>query len=321
MPSTYSNSLRLELIGDGEQSGTWGQTTNTNLGSLIEQAIAGYTTVSITDATYTLTTSNGVTDQARSMALNITSSVTLTATRNVICPNVSKLYVVKNATTGGQSIVIKTSAGAGITVANGATNIILCNGTNVVEAYSYGVPSGVITMWSGSIASIPSGWFLCNGTNGTPDLRDRFLVGAGSTYAVAATGGSADAALVSHSHTVSASGTSGAAGAHGHSINDPGHSHSVNDPSHAHSYQQAISSGNQKPSSSGTAPFDNSSTQSTTAATTGITINGNGTGISINGVGDHTHSLSVSGSTSTEGVSATNANLPPYYALAYIMKA
>ena len=312
MPSTYSNSLRLELIGDGEQAGTWGQTTNTNLGSLIEQAIAGYTTVSITDADYTLTASNGVTDQARSMALNITSSVTLTATRNVICPNVSKLYVVKNATTGGQSIVVKTSAGTGITIANGATNIILCNGTNVVEAYSYGVPSGVITMWSGSIASIPLGWFLCNGSNGTPDLRDRFIVGAGSTYAVGGTGGSADATLVSHAHTVTASGTSGAAGSHSHSVNDPGH---------AHSYQQAVSSGNQKPASGGTAPFDNSSTQSTTAATTGITINGNGTGISINGVGDHTHSLSVSGSTSTDGSSATNANLPPYYALAYIMKA
>jgi len=136
MPLTYSNNLRLTLIGDGEQAGTWGQLTNTNLGTLIEQAIAGYSTVSITDANYTLTSINGATDEARSMALNITSSVTLTATRNVICPSVSKLYVVKNATTGGQSIVIKTSAGTGITVANGATAIVLCDGTNVIDPFN-----------------------------------------------------------------------------------------------------------------------------------------------------------------------------------------
>ena len=136
MPLTYSPNLKLTLIGDGEQTGTWGQLTNINIGTLVEQAIAGYTTVSITDANYTLTSINGAVDEARSMALNITSSVTLTATRNVICPSVSKLYVVKNATTGGQSIVIKTSAGTGITIANGATAIVLCDGTNVIDPIS-----------------------------------------------------------------------------------------------------------------------------------------------------------------------------------------
>jgi hypothetical protein len=146
MPLTYSPNLKLTLIGDGEQTGTWGQLTNTNLGTLIEQAIAGYTTVSITDATYTLTSINGASDEARSMALNITSSVTLTATRNVICPSVSKLYVVKNATTGGQSIVIKTSAGTGITVANGATAIVLCDGTNVIDPISGKVSTTGATM-------------------------------------------------------------------------------------------------------------------------------------------------------------------------------
>jgi hypothetical protein len=136
MPLTYSPNLRLTNIGDGEQSGTWGQLTNINIGTLVEQAIAGYTTVSILDANYTLTSINGAVDEARSMALNITSSVTLTATRNVICPSVSKLYVARNATTGGQSIVIKTSAGTGITVSNGATVIVLCDGTNVIDPFS-----------------------------------------------------------------------------------------------------------------------------------------------------------------------------------------
>ena len=64
-------------------------------------------------------------------------------------------------------------------------------------------PSGVIVLWSGSIGSIPAGWVLCNGNNGTPDLRNRFIVGAGSTYAVDATGGSADTILVSHTHSYS----------------------------------------------------------------------------------------------------------------------
>jgi hypothetical protein len=162
--ATFSNSLRLTLIGTGEQAGTWGDTTNTNLGSLIEQAITGYATINIPDAAFTLSIGDGVSSDARSIALNISSTVTLTATRNVIVPTGSRLYVIKNSTLGGQSIVVKTLSDAGVTIPNGSTNIVVCTGTSVVEAYSYGVPSGVITMWSGSIASIPSGWFLCNGS-------------------------------------------------------------------------------------------------------------------------------------------------------------
>lgn len=131
MASTYSTRLRLELMGSGDQSGTWGTTTNTNLGTLIEAAIAGRAAVSMTDADYTLTVANGTTDEARNMILNISGA--LTATRNVICPAVSKMYIVKNATTGGQSIIFKTSAGTGVTIGNGVTTIVFCDGTNVVE--------------------------------------------------------------------------------------------------------------------------------------------------------------------------------------------
>jgi hypothetical protein len=121
-------------MGSGDQSGTWGTTTNTNLGTLIEAAIAGRAAVSMTDADYTLTTANGTADEARNMILNISGA--LTATRNVICPAVSKLYVVRNATTGGQSIILKTSAGFGVTIGNGSTAIVFCDGTNVVEGIS-----------------------------------------------------------------------------------------------------------------------------------------------------------------------------------------
>jgi hypothetical protein len=75
------------------------------------------------------------------------------------------------------------------------------------------LPAGTIVLWSGSIGSIPAGWVLCNGSNGTPDLRNRFVVGAGSTYAVDATGGSADAIVVSHTHTATSA------------VTDPGHVH------------------------------------------------------------------------------------------------
>jgi len=145
MPSTYSNSLRLELIGTGEQAGTWGTTTNTNLGTLLEQAIAGYANVSMTtDADLTLTPVSGASDSVRPMGLNITSTVSLTATRNIIVPTTgydgvtlfTKLYVVRNGTSGGRSIVIKTFAGTGITVANGTTAMVLCNGVNVIDPFS-----------------------------------------------------------------------------------------------------------------------------------------------------------------------------------------
>jgi hypothetical protein len=145
MASTYSSALRFELIAVGEQANTWGTTTNVNLGTLIEQAISGYTTVSMaSDADRTLTTSNGASDESRPAALKITSAVSLTATRNIVCPTVNKIYSVKNSTTGGQSIVFKTAAGSGITIPNGETSYVLCDGTNVVYGFSgggMGIPS------------------------------------------------------------------------------------------------------------------------------------------------------------------------------------
>ena len=146
------------------------------------------------------------------------------------------------------------------------------------------LPSGVILMWSGSIATIPTGWVLCDGTNGTPNLRDRFIVGAGSTYSVAATGGSKDATLVSHSHTYS--GTTSTAGDHNHPI----YNYRTNDFNGAWNYKGMVYSDDHQ-----------------------------GTFYSYtDNAGNHNHTFS--GSTSTDGSSATNANLPPYYALAYIMK-
>jgi microcystin-dependent protein len=144
--------------------------------------------------------------------------------------------------------------------------------------------AGMIMMWSGSIATIPTGWYLCNGSNSTPDLRNRFVIGAFSdntgvanttiTGSSTQTGGSKDAITVDHTHT----------------INDPSHVHNLGN------YIPTFNTDTDRGSSSSTFSIDNYYSPNTNAATTGITIN-------------------------NAGSSGTNANLVPYYALAFIMKA
>jgi len=138
------------------------------------------------------------------------------------------------------------------------------------------IPSGLISLWSGAIGAIPSGWLICDGTNGTPNLQDRFIVGAGSSYSVGGTGGSKDAIVVSHTHTATSV------------VTDPGHAH--------------------------------------TGGVSGPTINVNNTGgynvinSGQSNTGNAFTGISVATTNASSGVSGTNANLPPYYALAYIMK-
>lgn len=138
MASTYSN-LKIELIGTGEQTGTWGATTNTNLGTALEEAIVGYATANFTtdaDLTLTLTDTNA-TQTARNFVLNATSSGSLSTTRNLIVPTIEKPYVVFNNTSGNQSITVKTSAGTGITIPNGKKAFLITNGTDVVDAITF----------------------------------------------------------------------------------------------------------------------------------------------------------------------------------------
>jgi hypothetical protein len=144
--SEYS-ALKIELIGTGEQNNTWGTTNNANLGTAIEEAIVGIATATFaTDAdnTTSLQLSNTTASQvARNLVLNVVSSVPLTATRNLIVPIISgdyvfeKPYVVQNNTTGGQSIVIKTAAGTGVTVPNGSKAYVYADGTNVKALFDY----------------------------------------------------------------------------------------------------------------------------------------------------------------------------------------
>ena len=126
MPSTYSQSLKLELIADGEQAGTWGDTTNKNLGTLLEQAITGVATITMTDADYTLSNLNGLSDEARNAVIIATG--TNTALRNIIAPLVPKEYTVVNNTTGGYPVTIGASTGTTITVGNGISKNVYCDG-------------------------------------------------------------------------------------------------------------------------------------------------------------------------------------------------
>jgi len=134
MASTFSPSLRIELIGDGDQSGIWGQTTNNNLGGLIEQAVSGVVTITMTDANYTMTNFNGVVDEARNQVLVVNG--TNTAVRNLIAPLVEKTYVVQNSTTGGYAIQIIGSSGLGVTIPNGIAAYVYCDGINFYNAIS-----------------------------------------------------------------------------------------------------------------------------------------------------------------------------------------
>jgi len=110
MASTYSTTLRLELIGNGDQSGTWGDTTNSNLGDLIEAAITNVVDITFANATYTLSANNGLPDEARNAVLNLIG--TNSGAQNLIAPAVEKTYVVINATSTSQSVKI---VGAGPT--------------------------------------------------------------------------------------------------------------------------------------------------------------------------------------------------------------
>jgi microcystin-dependent protein len=163
------------------------------------------------------------------------------------------------------------------------------------------VPSGGIIMWSGSVAAVPSGWTLCNGANGTPDLRNRFIVGAGGAYGVGATGGADTVALTAaqmpaHSHNVNIN--TNAAGDHRHHIMNQD--------------QQGNFGGWVNNFLARKNPFGGSEN---------YTLNGTNTEPSVgltSQSGSHAHN--VNGNTASAGSGNAHENRPPYYALAYIMK-
>jgi microcystin-dependent protein len=360
MASTYSPSLRLELIGDGDQSGIWGQTTNNNLGGLIEQAVSGVVTITMLDANYTMSNFNGVVDEARNQVLMV--SGTNTAVRNLVAPLVEKTYLVQNNTTGGYAIQIIGSSGLGVTIPNGIAAYVYCDGINFYNAISgsvgnfvvngnlsvtgttaltgattlsstlavtgattftgipsgptaalgtnttqlattafvlaNSVPTGAINMWGTGTA--PTGWLLCTGGAVSRTtyaalfavISTQFGVGDGSTtfnlpnYQDRVPFGVGTIATFNGA-------TGGSANA---VLVSHTHTATVTDPGHLHTYTR----GGTDTVSGGPITIQTNSalpTQNTGSAVTGITV-GN----------------------STEGVSGTNANLPPYLGINFIIK-
>ena len=362
MASTYSPSLRLELIGDGDQSGIWGQTTNNNLGYLLEQSVAGVIAITMTDANYTLSNYNGVVDEARNQVLVM--SGTLTATRNVIAPLVEKTYVVKNSTTGSQSIQIIGSSGLGVTIPNGITALVYCDGTNFYNAISgsvgnftvngnlsvtgttaltgaltastaafsgaissvsptftgtptaptatagtnttqiattafvlsNGAPTGGLIMWGTGTA--PSGWLLCAGAAVNRTTYAALFAVIGTTFGVG--DGSTTFNLPNYTNRMPYGTTLAATGGSADAV-VVSHTHTatsaVVDPGHTHTYQ---GSNYQPNNAAGSQPdWIGASTMTTNSNTTGITVNT---------------------TVATAGVSGTNANLPPYLGINFIIK-
>jgi hypothetical protein len=137
MTTAYTPILQLALPVTGELNGTWGDTVNNNITSMVEQAIAGLATINTwTTASHTLTTADGTTDEARCAILQCSGAPGAAAT--VICPAFSKVYIIKNSVTGGYAVTLKTSAGTGISVPNGGTALLYCDGTNVVSGGGLG---------------------------------------------------------------------------------------------------------------------------------------------------------------------------------------
>lgn len=182
---------------------------------------------------------------------------------------------------------------------------------SIAPAISAAIPAGVILMWSGAVGAIPAGWRLCDGGGGTPDLRNRFVVGAGSSYAVGASGGLDTVTLSWNEMPVHTHGVNDPT--HAHSVYDPGHNHGVNDPGHNHTVTTA--------NSGGSAPAQINSSF-TSGAYANMGTQGSGTGIWLNPAAT---SIGIYGAAT--GISNQNAgsgqaheNRPPYYALCYIMK-
>lgn len=213
---------------------------------------------------------------------------------NLFMANVdSTTSIAGNLTVAGNTSITGNIIGGNISLTGNAAAPTAANGTNTTQIATTAfvdntvtnrVPTGVITLWFGSLVSIPAGWALCNGANGTPDLRDKFVVGAGSTYAVSATGGSANAIVVSHTHTATSV------------VTDPGHNHADS------TFNRLLQ-------------VTNTQTATTVDNSTGepnLTSSGN--------IQSNTTGITVATTVNSTGTSGTNANLPPYYALAYIMK-
>jgi len=311
----------LTLTASAPLSSTGGPTPNLSLTGVVPIGNGGTGTTSTqfasltTNVTGTLPIANGGTGTTSAQFTNLTANVTDT-------------LPVTNGGTGRSSL----SSGA-IVLGNGTGVVGQLTGTTAGQVAQWSgsawaaatlppsFPSGGIIMWSGSTGSIPSGWLLCDGFSGTPDLRDRFVVGAGASYGVGATGGAASvslstANLPSHTHTFST--TTGAVADHQHSgtTSTASLTGTVTNISESYAYA-GTATGVFTKGGQASSPHTPINIDTSVSGSFSMNASHNHT-FTTSGSGAHTHT--VSGTTSGVGSSTSHENRPPYYALAYIMK-
>lgn len=276
-------------------SAGWGLPLNEDFGG-IDAAFGGVTSISLTGVTSTPITLTLA--QYRNMAIKFTGVQTANVTYRLPA-GVGGQWVMQKNTTGAFTITIASLGGGTSKVLDEIYSDIICDGVDCFGNFG-SLPAGSVAIWSGSQASIPTGWLLCDGTNGTPDLTSRFVAGAGSLYTVGSTGGVTSVTLTqaqtpAHVHSFS-----------GNTSNDGSHSHNITDNGHAHNYSGALGNG-------GGIPFGNEYDSALSTGTGGAF-----TGVGIQNSVSHTHNFTT---TSTPvGGDGSHTNLPPYYALCYIYK-
>jgi hypothetical protein len=350
MASTYSTNLKIQLMTTGENTGTWGSVTNVNLGTALEEAIIGSTSVAFNGADVTLTLTNSNASQtARNLRLVLTG--TSGGARQLVVPALEKTFIIKNelsdtctvlvsgqtgvavpagktmwlyndgtdvkdVTTHLSSLTLASalpvaSGGTGLNAAGTAGNALISNGTAWASQAITTFSSGMILLWSGTIATIPAGWVLCNGSNGTPDLRNRFIIGAFQDNA-----GSAVTTVTGANTTSGGSATltpAGSISVTGTALTEaqmPKHFHSLRGPNGPFTSTVPSASASGSGNYGGGTPDDGTTGYGTNS------VGGNAaSGSASTGTSDgdtHTHTATFTGS--------SGSNLPPYYALAYIMK-
>ena len=348
-----NNNIRIDgQLKDGDGNfGTSGQILSSdgtdlawiNTGSLTAGAASevGVTETNTSNAAHFITFTEA---SSGNEEIRVDTSLTYNPNTNIISSKISDIsnHDTNDLSEGSSNLYHTTARARSAISASGDLNYNSSTGVMSFSAPSAFV-SGMIIIWSGNTNNIPNGFVLCDGQNNTPDLRNRFIVGAGtgsgSDYGPGDTGGSADATLVSHSHTVD-SHTHGdgslSVDNHSHSFSantgNYTHNHGINDSGHTHNlnyYEENQDSGDPARYSQTRvieAYLNPSGSTTTNSSTTGISIQNNTHNHSISGTTGNS-GPGISGSTgssapgtNSQGSSATDANLPPYFALCYIMK-
>jgi microcystin-dependent protein len=354
MSSAYTTSLKIQQIGNGEQSGVWGTTTNTNW-ELIQQAVAGVQTITMSNADYTLSNLNGVLDEARNMVLVVQG--TNSGVYQIIAPlNQPKFYIISNQTTGGYAITVGSSSGSTVNIPNGITAQVYTDGTNFYSAQTGSAGSfnvngtltangiadlgslsaaslsisgtaafstsptaptptagdnttkvattafvqtalasaaitGTINMWP--TASAPTGYLLCTGTAVSRTTYAALYAVIGTTFGVG--DGSTTFNLPNYTNRMPYGTTVGATGGSADAV-VVSHTHTATSTDSGHSHQFGYIAN----------------------------LGGSGGGFNLGAAAAYGNTLTASANITTTvasaGSSGTNANLPPYLGINFIIK-